>query len=257
MLQHTSKITYAALMLVLSQGLAHSQQLPQAVTQAAGRFDTATSPVNLDEQLLLEANRIRAAAGLEAFSEDASLQQVAMAHARDMAMGGYIGYSDPVGRSLLEQVRFADRTSLISSFGSIVAVMPATATANDIQVAIQSDPGNAENLSRNFSHAGLATFKHGDRLYVVQLFARIDGALDKPLPLQMTSATRLEAALLDDAMQPLGWSVSAPSGEIVARGSGTRLRTDPRQTVEGYLNLDVAMGNEIYTLRGPFVKVSN
>jgi hypothetical protein len=39
------------------------------------------------------------------------------------------------------------------------------------------------------------------------------------------------------------------------RGTGERIRDSQGARVEGYLNLDVAMGPDVYTFRGPYVRV--
>lgn len=210
----------------------------------------------LKADLLGLANSARASASLPALASYDGLNAVAQAHARDMATRGYVGYADPDGTSLLDQVRMSDRTALIGSFASSIAVLDADATAAEIHAAIQSDPENAANLRRGFSHAGMGTYASEGRLYVVQLFARIDGELDRPLPVQISQATLLQSALFSDSMTPVGWSVSDAKGDIVSQGSGRRVQSFGGQSVEGYLNVDVAMGPDVYTLRGPYVQVN-
>lgn len=155
---------------------------------------------------------------------------------------------------LLDQVRIAERQSLIGSFGSNIAVLPAGATPAQIHAALLSDPGNAENLARGFTHAGMGTHEAIGRLYVVQLFARIDGTLSEPLPMRLAGSTVLQPALAGN-MTPVGWSLISAEGDLVARGGGRRVQSSSGLPVEGYLNLDVAVSTDIYSLRGPYVQV--
>lgn len=210
----------------------------------------------VDVQLFAIANEARAGYALPAFEAHDSLAAVARAHARDMALAGYVSYADQSGRSLMDQVRQSDRTALIGSFGSSIAVLDEGASAEQIHAAIQSDAANAKNLRRSFTHAGTGTYVFGGRIHVVQLFARIDGELDQPLPVNLTQATVINPSLSSTGMTPVGWSLSDARGDLLARGSGQRILSSSGDTLAGYLNLDVAVGTDIYTLRGPFVQVN-
>jgi uncharacterized protein YkwD len=216
----------------------------------------ATNIHALDAALLAIANETRAAYALEPLSEDEGLAAVARGHAKDMAIRGYVGYADPSGVSLLDQVRMTYRTALIGSFGSSIVVLDSDATPAEIHKVIQSDAANAENLRRGFDHAGVGTYESDGRLYVVQIFARIDGELAKPLPMQLTEATLLEPALSSTSMTPVGWSLSDANGDLLARGGSRRMLSSRTEPVAGFLNLDVAVGNDVYTLRGPYVQVN-
>ena len=158
-----------------------------AVAQPAAQSATSTIAPSLDSSLLDEVNASRRTLALSALDTHLGLAGVASAHARDMAEKGYVGYADTSGVPLLDQVRIAERQSLIGSFASNIAVLPAGATPAQIHAALLSDPGNAENLTRGFTHAGMGTHEADGRLYVVQLFARIDGSLNQPLPLKLNS----------------------------------------------------------------------
>jgi hypothetical protein len=237
--------------------MATAQTLLEPVSYTEGRAtaDKATGAYLPDADLLQIANAARAKLRLSALGAHEGLAGVASAHARDMAIKGYVGYADQSGLSLLDQVRLADRTALIGSFASSVAVLDAGASPEMIHDAIQSDASNAENLRRGFSHAGIGSHVAGGRLYVVQLFARIDGELDQPLPLQLTGSTVIHPSLASANMTPVGWSLSDERGDLLARGGGRRIQADTHP-VEGYLSLDVAVGPDIYTLRGPYVQVN-
>jgi len=210
----------------------------------------------METALAAIANTARALNAIEPLATHPGLADVARAHALDMAVRGYVGYADPSGLSLLDQVRLSERSALIGSFGSSIVVLDASASAKQVHDALQSDPANAANLRRNFSHVGIGAHVSGDRLYVVQLFARIDGVLDKPLPVRLTEATVIRPSLVASDMTPVGWSLSDASGEVLARGSGRRIQSSRNEPLQGYLNLDVAVGTDVYTLRGPYIQVS-
>jgi len=239
-------------------GIAFAQTSLSPVSYTQGlevsQKDSARRP--LDLQLLQIANEVRSQSRLAPLEAHPGLAAGAQAHARDMATKGYVGYADPAGASLFDHMRVSERSALIGSFGSSIAVLEAGATAAEIHQAIQSDAANAENLHRAFSHAGMGSYVHDGRVYVVQVFARIDGELNKPLPLQLAQSTVLRPALAAEAMTPVAWSLTDDKGDVLARGNGRRLQTSSAGAVEGYLNLDVAIGNDIYTLRGPFVELN-
>lgn len=236
--------------------VAETRLVPASYVQPSAPETTASDLPELGAQLLTLANAARHDLSLAPLSGHEGLAAVAEAHARDMAERGYLGYTDASGASLFDQVRIADRTALIGSFGSAIAVLDAGATAAEIHAAIQSDAANAENLRRSFGHAGVGTHVSGGRLYVVQLFARLDGEFDSPLPMTLASGTRLKPASLSEGMTPVSWSLTGKNGELIERGSGRRIERSGAGEVEGYLNLDVAMGTGIYTLRGPYVRVN-
>lgn len=245
---HRTSITLSLLALAVAGSVV-------ALAQPAAQSATSTLAPSLDTSLLDKVNATRQSLALAPLDTHLGLAGVAAAHAQDMAEKGYIGYADTAGVPLLDQVRLAERQSLIGSFASNIAVLPAGATPAQIHAALLSDPGNAENLSRGFTHAGMGTYEAGGRLYVVQLFARIDGALSQPLPLKLAGSTTLQPALANSAMVPVGWSLMSANGDVVARGGGKRLQSSSGKPLEGYLNVDVAVGTDIYSLRGPYVQV--
>lgn len=258
MLQHRYKVMSFLVLALAAPGIAFAQTTlsPVSYTQVLETSEKGSVRKPLDLQLLQIANDVRSQSRLDPLQAHPGLAEVAQAHARDMATKGYVGYVDPTGASLFDQVRISERSALIGSFGSSIAVLEAGATAAEIHEALQSDTANAENLQRAFSHAGMGSYVHEGRVYVVHIFAKIDGELDDPLPLQLAQSTILRTALATDEMTPVAWSLTDGNGDLLARGNGRRLQTGSSEAVEGYLNLDVALGNDIYTLRGPFVELN-
>jgi len=209
------------------------------------------------KDLLRAVQNERRGASVPALQEHEALSLVAEMHARDMARRNYAADVSPEGFTLMDAVRQADRKTLYSAFGTTIAVVDAGMNAEAVVAALMSDSANAENVLRaGFDHVGVGAVERDGRLYVVQLLARVEGQLARPLPVNASAAESLRADFAVRGMTPVSWSVSDAAGETLLRGSGERIR-DPRGVpVEGYLNLDVAMGADIYTLRGPYIRVN-
>jgi hypothetical protein len=76
------------------------------------------------------------------------------------------------------------------------------------------------------------------------------------LPVNAQAADSLQVDFADQRMTPVSWSVSDGAGTTLLRGSGQHIRDPQGQGVEGYLDLDVARGMDVYTLRGPYIRVN-
>lgn len=76
-------------------------------------------------------------------------------------------------------------------------------------------------------------------------------------PTQLEVGEVVGLALKTLAIQvSVSWSVSGQGGATLLRGSGDRLLDLRGQPIEGYLNLDVTVGQDVYTLRGPFDRMN-
>ena len=217
----------------------------------------SSEAAGFNDALLRAVAAERHGAGLAPLTEHETLSLVAEMHARDMARRDYAADVTPEGLTLMDFVRQADRQTLYSSFGTTIAIVDAQADAGSVLTALMSDPGNAENVLRSgFDHVGVGAVEQNGRLYVVQLLARVEGHLEQPLPVNAGAADSLRINFAEPGMTPVSWSVSDGSGEALLRGSGDRIRDASALGVEGYLDLDVAMGTDVYTLRGPYVRVN-
>ena len=184
----------------------------------------------------------------------ASLNEAARIHAYDMAVRGYIAHEDKEGRGHLDRVRLLDRQRLIGAFGANMAIVDETATAEEAYAALMADPANAANITRHaFDHMGVAAVKADGRIYLVQLFARVEGKLEAPVPAQMSGRTDLKAVFAESSAEPLGWSVVSAEGDVLAQGIGNFAPATAFEGKSGYLNIDMALGNDRYTLKGPAV----
>ena len=243
---------------VAAPGVALSETVSPGLLSPSEAGITATPGLaeHFDDQLLQLVQEARFDEGLAGLAAHQSLTMVAQAHAKDMAKRGYAADATPEGLSLLDTVRREDRQTLYSSFGTAIAIAEAGADARSVLAALMSEPSNSENLLRGgFDHVGIGSFEQDGRLYVVQLLARVEGRLEEPLPMYAGDAESLRAEFSARGMTPVSWSVNDQSGQTLLRGTGERIRDSQGSRVEGYLNLDVVMGPDVYTFRGPYVRV--
>lgn len=208
----------------------------------------------LESQLIKETDAVRAADNEVALAPLASLGEAARIHAMDMAARNYAGHTDKEGRGHLERVRMLDRTVIIGAAGANIAILEGDHDADTVFAALRNDPVNAANMTRDaFTHTGIGIAKGNGRTYVVQLFARVDGHLQSPLPVQVAEAADIKSTFQDKGVQNIGWRLTTPEGETVARGYGTTMtgRLAPGQ--QAYLTLDMTRNSQEYALRGPLV----
>ena len=227
---------------------------------APGEPGGAITPADrssVSNDLFSAVDVVRREAGQGQLSQHPKLTEVAQAHALDMARRQYAADVSPEGLTLLDHVRQADRKTLYSAFGTAIAIVDANSSADTVLATLMSDDFNKENMLRSsFDHIGIGAVEQDGRLYVVQLLARVEGELERPLPVNSIGASSLRADLAARGMTPVSWSLSNSEGATLLRGTGEKIR-DPRgEGAEGYLNLDVAMGPDVYTLRGPYIRVN-
>jgi uncharacterized protein YkwD len=258
MLQSKYRMLSLLALAVAAPGVAYSEAASPALL-SPGESATPAQTIEVDQfdqQLLQLVQAARYDSGVAGLAQHPSLTAVAQAHAKDMAKRRYAADVTPEGLSLIDTVRQQDRQTLYSAFGTTVAIAEAGANPSAVLAALLSDPANSENLLRNsFDHVGIGSFEQDGRLYVVQLLARVEGQLKEPLPMDAVYADSLRAEFSARGMTPVSWSVSDGAGQTLLRGSGERIRDSQGAQIEGYLNLDVAMGPDVYTFRGPYVRV--
>ena len=199
--------------------------------------------------------RHRAKLNLDPLSTRQALTQAAQAHAMDMAMRGYADHLDLEGRDHLDRIRTLDRAVLIGAAGANIAVANFEDGATAFNALIQ-DEENANNLSRSaFTHSavGAAQDKNG-RVYVVQLFAQIDGELTTPMPTELPAIADLKAQFSQNAFTPVGWELRDLDGQLLSRGFGEQIRYKLRSDEVADLTIEVALHPGVnYALKGPRV----
>ena len=241
----------------LSDGLALQPAAFQTETEACFEgLNGVKSDTFMESELRRLAAGTRATAHEDELANLPSLNEAARIHGYDMAVRGYIAHDDLEGRSHLDRVRLLDRQRLIGAFGANIAVVEDGASAEEAYQALMADPANAQNVTRqSFDHMGVAAVKAHGRIYLVQLFAHVEGKLEAPLPAEMNSRTDLKAVFAESRAEPLGWSVVSAEGEVLARGIGNWAPASATEGKSGYLNIDMALGKDRYTLKGPAISL--
>jgi len=212
----------------------------------------------LENELMRLASERRAESGADEMVPLHSLILAARLHAYDMAVRGYAAHEDLEGRSHLDRVRMIDRTRLIGAFGANVIVVKAGMPAEEVQKLIAADAANASNFTRReFDHMGVGLVESNGMLYIVELFARVDGTLESPMPSVASPGMKLAADFSNDKLEAVGWSVVSAKGDTLLRGIGNKLPATLPAIEEGYLQMDVALGKDVYTLKGPALSSSS
>ncbi|WP_158085688.1 CAP domain-containing protein [Henriciella aquimarina] len=200
-------------------------------------------------------NAAREQAGVAPLQRRDTLDKAARAHALDMAERNYAGHTDLEGRGHTYRMRAIDRQVLASSTGANVVILDADANAEAVYDTIRSDAANRENLTRSgFTDTGLGIARSGDRLYVVQMLATVDGELETPLPLQISDATSFSPRINQEMFRPAGWNLTDASGNRLAGGKMMRMPASSLESTDsGYLDVLVELDTDTYVLRGPIV----
>lgn len=210
---------------------------------------------DVEANVLALTQRHRSRLGLDELETRSSLDMAAQAHALDMAARSYAAHKDLEGRGHLHRVRTLDRSVLIGSAGANIAA-GGLGTGVDAFNALTADPVNRDNLSRDaFSHVGVGAAEAADgTIYVVQLFAQIDGELETPIPAALSSSAKLDASFVDAGFEHVGWSLTDEAGRLLDRGYGERVTATLDAAQSAFINVDVARhGGDTYSLKGPRV----
>lgn len=210
---------------------------------------------DVEANVLALTQRHRSRLGIDELQTRDSLHQAAQAHALDMAARSYAAHKDPEGRGHLHRVRTLDRSVLIGSAGANIAAGQLDSDTDAFD-ALTADPVNRDNLSRDaFSHVGVgAAQAPNGTVYVVQLFAQIDGELETPIPAALGPGAKLDASFVDTGFEHVGWSLTDEAGRLLDRGYGERVTATLDAAQSAFINVDVARhGGDTYSLKGPRV----
>lgn len=228
--------------------------------EAAACLDAAPSQAEQDIASRIDAltEYRRARFNMEPLGHRASLDAAARLHALDMATRGYGAHTSPEGLGHLDRVRRIDRSVLIGASGANITIVPAGTEPIDAFNALISDPVNAENLVRDaFTHAGVGVAEAANgQVYIVQVFAQVDGELDEPLAYALNASHPVGATFADARFEQAGWRLSVPETGASTRGYGDALGA--RRLGDGVANLaiEAELGNRVYELSGPAVEVN-
>lgn len=201
---------------------------------------------------LTERNREKLA--MDGFESRIGLDKAARAHAIDMASRSYVAHEDLEGRGHLHRVRTLDRSVLIGAAGANVTALPTNDGVAAFD-ALTSDANNMRNLSHSaFSHMGVGVAEdENGYIYVVQLFAQVDGELAEPLPASLPSISRLQANFAEAGFTPLGWELVDDNGRMLDRGLGRRIQADLAPGASAFLTIKAELNGDTYALKGPRV----
>jgi len=228
-----------------------NQQVATCYDSQAGGTENA----RLEAKLIEATDRVRAGDRKHPLTPLASLEQAARIHAMDMAARNYAGHKDPEGRGHLERVRMLDRKVLIGAAGANIAIVDGTGLSpTDLFDALRRDPVNASNMTRGaFTHTGVGIAEAGGRTYVVQLFARVDGHLEAPLPVHASGKQSVRATFEEKGIQPVAWRLTTTEGDTLDRGYGATMDVALQPGQRAYLTLDLVRDDTEFTLRGPII----
>jgi len=235
----------------LSNG--YEGRLAEQVSEMEACLERAEdSHTEVSERISVLSARYRDKTVMRPLERHSSLDRAARAHALDMAERTYVSHSDPEGRGHLERVRLLDRTLILGVSGANMSVVDANAEPIDAFNALISDPVNRENLLREtFTHMGIGMAEADGRLYIVQLFAQVDGQLERLLPLEVSDRAAIKADFTDPKFEQAGWRLTTAGGEVLARGLGKVVSTRDLTGEAAYLEIEALRGETTYRLRGP------
>lgn len=199
--------------------------------------------------------RHRARLDLAPLGQRASLDEAARAHALDMAARRYAAHNDPEGRGHLDRIRTLDRSVLVGAVGANLTA-GALGEPSDAYNALIIDEENRNNLARDmFTHMGVGAAEADDgTVYVVQLFAQVDGELETPMPAVLPAIADLKARFAESGFTPVCWTLEDENGRTVSRGFGEQIRADLAPGTSADLFIEVSLNpGETYALKGPRV----
>ncbi|MEM0986957.1 MAG: CAP domain-containing protein [Pseudomonadota bacterium] len=216
-----------------------SEPLPEALETAA-------------KDLLTLADRSRAKAGLAPLERRTSLDRAARAHALDMAANGYAAHGDRHGRTHSERVQIMDRTGIYGTMGANVIVVEAGTDAVRLYGLLMSDPVNSDNMLRKtFTHGGIGFAEADGKLFVTQLFGRLDGELSEPLPIGLPPIADVDVTFTDENLAFTEWRLEDAEGRRVRRGTFKAMKRSGGETGDLALIVEADTGGALYALSGP------
>ncbi|MGE5579021.1 MAG: CAP domain-containing protein [Bacillota bacterium] len=154
------RVLYIAAVLAFAIALIPCRELQAYPARKSGLNDTA--------RLLALVNEARAAASLPSLEIDEDLCEVAMAHAKDMALSGFFGHVSPNNGTLAARARKAGVSA--GRLGENLAGNTSVADAHEMLMRSPSHKGNI--LDKHFTRIGIAVYRGGRYgLMIVEVFA--------------------------------------------------------------------------------------
>jgi uncharacterized protein YkwD len=188
-------------------------------------------PHPLEASLAELVNAEREAAGLPPLARSATLALAARHHAREMAEEDYFSHSSPRAETATVRLRVARAGGTVVTVGENLALLRASpeVAARAVRGWMESE-GHRENLLRpTWTHVGHGVAERGDRLYLVQVFARDDAPL-------------VAAFVLPSLLRsiPLAVDVASEEEGIVSLMAAGGARVDGAVDASGRVRLELA-----------------
>ena len=192
---------------------------------ALGQTATAATPPVIDEKAETElanlVNQARLAKGLPELIREPRLRETARFHATFVESAGQIGYEFPNEPKI--HARMGMMSVLEDQAGENVAI------ANDVKAAhehlMSSEATQINVLSPSYTGVGIGVLRAGDRLYVVEDFARLLTEQSGP-EVEKTVAAALNEARRQRKVTPLAYA-EKPTLRKVACDMAKKNHVDP------------------------------
>jgi uncharacterized protein YkwD len=183
----------------------------------------------LERHVVRLTNRERRAAGLAALRRDRALDRAACRHSRDMLERGFLDHVTPDGQSFNARMAEDVRGVLIDETGENLAgrigawpnpngTEDQEAVAATMMEGWMDSPGHRKNvLHDRFTHIGVCALYADGEMRVTQIFGRIRGRLDRPLPTRAAPGERLPLRITpvpDSAGEAVRYDYVAPSDTL-------------------------------------------
>ena len=147
-----------------------------------------------------QTNGERTPRGLNALQPEATLSRIACRHNKDMMAHGYMGHEDSEGRGPSHRIAREHRRGLVKASGENVlwAQKPRSEGATlaaDLVTSWMNSPGHRENILKStYTHVGTCVTRRRDTVRATQVFAKMSGYLDAPLPWAVTGGDSLRVS---------------------------------------------------------------
>ncbi|MEO0818147.1 MAG: CAP domain-containing protein [Pseudomonadota bacterium] len=258
---------------VLASSAAHAEACDLYPTtrpvDVTGYVEMATSCLNVppeparfdadaEAKFARDINAARRAEALAPLDVRADLLPAARFHSLDQIWNGTFGHDGAAGRTQGDRISALDRTLVRSFSAENVAMVSGDfdpeIVPNLLHNGLMESPGHRRNiLAEDATHMAVGVARVRDAWVVTQLFARVEGELDRPAPTRITD----DGNALAMQAQLNAWSPHA-----VRAGPSTADAPDPCRAncpetrvsvieVEGRRPLEVGQGYRAIYLSGP------
>jgi len=185
----------------------------------------------LEQDFFERINQARQKQGLQALQYRAEMRPAARFHSLDMGFNQFFGHDSPQGRDHVFRLSALDRTLLVTGSAENVArfgpmrcrnsrdeivscdgvaglnVPQDAFVVEDLHRKLMASEGHRRNiLDPDMTHLAIGVAVRETGYYVTQIFARMAGRLDQPLPLRLQAGKTLEAEA-----SVSGWQVVNPA----------------------------------------------